>query len=190
MLNLHHDRIQTAASILRPKAHDFLDRATKAGYRILVVRTWERTQAQWLKFQQGRKLDRATGTWEVTDPAKVVTNALPGQTAHNVIDQGGKPAAMGLDIIPIDLQDQPLWGLPDESVVQLEQRWGQATGRTEQLAWADLYRMASKAGLDAYGDEWGAVWTRDKGHLEEPAWELILPALELRQPTWVLPSGV
>lgn len=187
-MGLHHERIQTAAPILQPKLAAFLDRTEKAGYQVLVVRCWDSTQAQWLKFQQGRELDRATGVWEVTEPAKVITNALPGQSAHNLVDQAGRPASMAIDIIPLDRQGRPLWGLPGESDAQLELRWQQATGRAQAVAWDDLYRIAGRCGLDAYGDAWGAFMPSDKGHFEEPAYKLIVPVLGLSQPTWTMPA--
>lgn len=189
-MNLHHDRIQTTAMILRPKAEAFLERTAKAGYRILVVRAWESTDAQWLKYQQGRELDRATGTWEPSEPNRIITYALPGQSGHNLIDQEGHPASTAIDIIPVDPDGTPLWGLPGETAEQFEARWQKATGRSQETAWAHLYQIGGKCGLDAYGDDWGAVLKKDRGHFEEPAYGLILKALQLRQPAWAMPAGI
>ena len=184
-MNLHHDRIQLLAPMLQPKVEAFLDRSQKAGYQILVVRTWESADAQWLKYQQGRELDRATGEWDITDGAKVVTNARPDQSGHTLVDLlTGAPASMAIDIIPLDLHGQPLWGLPNETAKQLDARWQQATGRSKQAGWGQLYQISSKCGLDAYGDDWGAVLKWDEGHLEEPAYKLIVKELGLMWPAW------
>lgn len=189
-MTLHHDRIQTLAPILRPKVEAFLERTAKAGYRILVVRAWENTEAQWLKYQQGREFDRATGEWEVTDGFKVVTNARPDQSGHTLIDADGRPASMAIDIIPVDHDGRPLWGLPGETAAQLDARWQKATGRSMETAWGHLYQIGGKCGLDAYGDAWGAVLAWDRGHLEEPAYKLILQALGLTWPSRTDPAAV
>ena len=181
-MNLHHDRLQLLAPMLRPKADAFLERCQKAGYQILVVRTWESAASQWLKYQQGREIDRATGQWEVVEGGKVVTNARPDQCGHTLVTLDGQPAAMALDIIPLDLNGQPLWGLPRETAQQLDARWQAATGRSKDTGWAQLYQFSGKCGLDAYGDDWGAVLKWDEGHLEEPAYKLCLQALGLKWP--------
>lgn len=187
--NLYHERITQTHPIVQAKARDFLARATAAGYRIMVVRGWDSTEAQWLKFQQGREMDRTDGTWRVVDPQKVVTDALPGQSGHNLIFEATRePGSTAIDIVPLDRQERPLWELPGESEAQLEIRWNQAVGRSVAAGWADLYRLASKSGLDAYGDDWGAVMKKDRGHLEEPAYRLILKELGLVQPVWTLPT--
>jgi hypothetical protein len=118
----------------------------------------------------------------VTDPAAIVTRALPGQSGHNVLTHENLPAAMCADVIPLDLQGRPLWGLPAETPIQLEQRWIDAYEKTEGAAWADLYTLAGRCGLDPYGDPAGAYLKTDKGHFEEGAWALMLPALGLHLP--------
>lgn len=182
-MNLHHDRIKLLAPMLQPKAEAFLELSRKAGYRILVVRTWESAEAQWLKFQQGREIDRATGEWEVSDKGKVVTNARPDQTSHTLVTLDGQPASMGIDIIPLDITGTPLWGLPGETAQSLDARWRAATGRSKDAGWAHLYQLAGKCGLDAYGDDWGAVLKWDEGHMEEPAYRLCIKALGLKWPS-------
>ena len=130
---------------------------------LMVVYGWRSVQEQLLFYQQGRSLNRETGVWEVTDVAALVTRALPGSSAHNVITIKGDRAAMGVDLIPL-LEDGSADWTPGEDF------WD----RTYELSW--------KCGLDPLGDQIGGYLKNDKGHFEEPYWKGKLDGLGLVRP--------
>lgn len=132
--------------------------------RLLLVWGFRSVQEQLLIYQKGRTFDRENAVWVVTDKEAVVTNSLPGLSAHNVVTVEGKPAAMGVDVIPFDSAGRPDWNVRDEF-------------------WDALYELAWKVGLDPLGDPTGSYLAADKGHFEEPAWKLKLDGLQCYQPT-------
>lgn len=157
--------------ILRLPVTRLLERAAQAGYPLLLVHTYRDPAEQLRLFQQGRSFDREQGIWVVTDQARVVTKAQPGQSAHEtLLLADGSPAALGIDVVPIDKQRKPIWDTPDH-------------------VWKAIYTIMGDCGLDPYGDEWGAYLKEDKGHAEEPGWKLKLEALGCRMPV-IQPSMV
>lgn len=137
--------------------------------KLLLVYGFRSVQEQLLIYQKGRTFDRENAVWVVTDWQAVVTNALPGLSAHNVVTVAGTPAAMGVDLIPFDAQGQPDW-------------------KVNENFWDALYELAWKVGLDPLGDPTGSYLEADKGHFEEPAWTLKLDGLGCYQPTNVAAS--
>ena len=167
-LNQHLDRLDGVAPLIRMPVLRLLELAKqKLGATLLLVHGFRSVQEQLRLYQQGRTLDREQGIWVVSDSAQVVTNAKPGSSAHNVVTAAGKPAALAVDVIPLDATTgQPDWS-PDD------------------LFWDDLYELSWKVGLDPLGDAIGAYLPGDKGHFEEPSWKLKMDGLGL-----VLPSPV
>lgn len=56
----------------------------------LVTCTWRSNEEQKRLYDVGR-----------TIPGKILTNAKPGQSEHNIVDDDGKPSAEAFDIVPL-----------------------------------------------------------------------------------------
>jgi hypothetical protein len=164
-MNQHLERLDGLAPFLQRPALMLIERCQQQLRRTLcVVHTWRSVQEQWRIYQQGRTFNRESGIWEVTDPTAVVTRALPGTSAHNVITRDGGRASMALDVIPYDDHGQLDWN------VDLD-------------FWDDLYELSWKVGLDPLGDPIGSYVMWDRGHFEEPAWRYKLDGLGLLLPS-------
>jgi len=162
-LMFHLERLERAHPLHRARMAEFLRLAGRAGFSLLIVRVYATPAEQLEKWRQGRVCNKASGFWEISDVKLIVTKAKPGSSAHEVVSLEGVPAAMATDVIPVDGAGKPQWQTPDE-------------------IWKLLYTYAAKAGLDALGDPWGRYLGWDKGHLECPAWSLILEVLGVRMP--------
>jgi hypothetical protein len=163
-VNQRLDRLDHLAPFLREPALAYIQTVQeKCAIALAVVFTWRSVQEQSAIYQKGRTYDPGQGIWVVTDETAVVTNAKPGLSAHNVVDLTGKPAAMGMDVMPL-----------------------KADGTLDWVAapafWAPLYELAWRYGFDPLGDSIGAYLPGDWGHLEEPAWRRKLSGLGLVQP--------
>lgn len=166
-MNQRLERLDQLAPVLRRPGFEFVRRVqVKMGVILLVVFTWRSVAQQWTLYQQGRTFDRELGDWVVTEPEKVVTNAKPGATAHNVVTLAGEPASLALDVVPLNAQGQAVWN-------------------TSETVWSRIYEIAADCGLDPYGDEWGAYLKGDKGHFEEPGWKWKLEGLGLALPSQI-----
>lgn len=165
-MNLHHERLDGVSSIIRGAVMRLCD-LSEARLRkpLLVVHGWRSVSQQVALYQRGRAINRETGDWEVIDASAIVTKAKPGTSAHNVVTRmDGKPAALGVDLIPIRPDGQPDWEIVD-------------------AFWEDLYDLAWKCGLDPLGDPIGSYLAGDKGHFEEPGWRYKLAGAGLVLPT-------
>lgn len=163
-MNQRLDRCDDLAPLLRTPALALIERCQDQLHRtLLVVSVWRSVQEQWLKYQKGRTRNPDTGVWTVTDEAAVVTRAVPGTSAHNVITRSGNRASMALDVIPLFEDGTADWEVGDEF-------------------WDRLYAIAWQVGLDPLGDVTGAYLRDDKGHFQEPAWRLKLDGLDLLLP--------
>jgi hypothetical protein len=131
--------------------------------QLLIVFAFRTVAEQLLRYQQGRTFNRETQAWYVTDERALVTRALPGASAHNVVTTAGAPASMAVDVVPLKLDGTPDWKVSREF-------------------WDRLYEVAWKAGLDPLGDPVGSYLAGDLGHFEEPAWKLKLDGLGCYQP--------
>lgn len=160
------DRITSLAPFLHVPAREFIALAQSSGVMLFVVHTWRSVAQQQNIYQQGRAYDRETQEWNITDPKAVLTKAKPGTSPHNVVTPDGKPAALAMDVIPMDAGGHLIWD-------------------TDDMVWDKLYELAWKVGLDPLGDPIAAYVPWDKGHFEEPRWKLKLAGLGL-----VLPSSV
>lgn len=158
-LNQRLERIDGLHPMLHAPAKRLIGLCDEKLHRtLMVVYGWRSVQEQQLIYQHGRTMTVATGLWEITDPKLVVTRALPGTSAHNVITVKGDRAAMALDLIPINADGTANW-TPGEDF------------------WDALYELSWKCGLDPLGDPIGGYLPNDKGHLEEPGWRLKLDGL-------------
>jgi hypothetical protein len=172
-MNQHLERLNGLAGFLQPVVLELMTRCARDLKRpLLVVRGWSSYAEQLGKYQQGRTLDRESGEWVVTQPPRVVTQAKPGLSAHNVVMHGTMAkASVGVDLIPLLDSGQPDW-------------------QVSLAFWDQLYPIAWKCGLDPLGDRVGAYLQGDLGHFEEPGWKLKLQGLGLMQPVGDEPVGV
>jgi len=182
------DRLDQCHPMVRTKAMLWAQAcAAQLKVELLIVHGYRPVRDQMLIYQQGRELDRASGEWKVNDPAKVVTNSKPGRSGHNLVyKDSGKGASLCVDIIPLDKKNAPLWKQPNETDIQLSQRWVETFDCIEDTAWSRLYELAHKYGLDPLGDKVGAYLAYDKGHVEEGGWKYIVDDLGLIYPVATL----
>ena len=149
----------------QPISHLFELCESKLKRTLLLVHGFRSVQEQMLIYQKGRTYNRESGVWEVTSKGEVVSNAKPGQSAHNVVTKlDGKPAALAVDVIPFTADGGLNWNPPESF-------------------WDSLYELAWKVGLDPLGDPIGAYLPGDAGHLEEPGWRYKLADMGLILPT-------
>ena len=156
MINQQLSRLKQLAPAIQTAATELILRCERdLKYKLLVVRTWSSHAEQMELYKKGRML-APDGRWIVENEKLIVTKSLPGQSAHNVVTAGTSfPAAMAVDLIPLNTDGTALWGIGDDF-------------------WDKLYKLSWRCGLDPLGDEVGAFLPFDKGHFEEPAWKLKL----------------
>lgn len=86
---------------LEVKANQMLVECHKQNIDLLITCTYRSKEEQEMLYSQGR-----------TTPGKIVTNAKPGQSAHNTIGPTGLPGAMAFDVVPI-VHGKPQWDSKD-----------------------------------------------------------------------------
>lgn len=118
----------------------------KLGVTVLLICTYRADEEQDRLYAQGR-----------TAPGKIVTNAKPGQSAHNVATPQGAPAAEAFDIVPM-LHGKPMWSDHDDP----------ATPEHEDQIWQMVGAHGVAAGLKWYGSA-GAKFP-EKPHFQNPSW--------------------
>lgn len=182
-MNLKIERLAQVAEPVRHAFNDFHRQALEKKFPLLVVRSWSPVADQLTLWRLGRIQD-SKGIWTVNDKKLVRTNAPPGTSAHNVCTPNHLPAALAIDIIPLDRHGVPLWAVPGEKPRDLEVRWVQAFDLKEDEAWTELYEIAHACGLDALGDPRGAYLPWDKGHIQAVEWKAKLSEWGLVLPTW------
>lgn len=123
-------KITDLAITLQPLALEFITRCKNHGIDALIICTYRSDQEQAALYAQGR-----------TTPGEIVTNAAPGQSAHN-ISINGKPAALAFDAVPV-VNGKPQW---------------QTTGK-QGAAWLQMGIIAAELGL-----KWGGNF---KGKLKD-----------------------
>ena len=174
MGNQHLERLDGLAPLIRqPVARLMSLCEQRLSRKLMVVRGWSSAQDQLALYKKGRIYDAASGLWLVTDSLSLVTNSLPGLSAHNVITKDGQAYAMAVDLIPL-----------------IEGSGGDADWNVDDDFWDDLYELSWKCGLDPLGDPTGAYLKADKGHFEEPGWKLKLEGLGAFQPVATITGGV
>ncbi len=171
VMNQHVERLDGLAPFLRQPAQRLIALCDEKLKRsLLVVRGWSSVQDQLALYKKGRAYDAASGMWLVVNSMDLVTKALPGASAHNVITNDGAPFSLALDVVPLKYDGTADWAV-------------------EEKFWDDLYEIAWRCGLDPLGDAVGAYLQNDKGHFEEPAWRFKLEGLGAFQPSVILGGG-
>lgn len=169
-MNQRLERVNQCHPMVRQPVLQLVERCTKQLKRtLLVTQGFRSVSEQLLIYQKGREYDRENQVWRIVNAKEVVTKALPGLSAHNVITHDGAPASMAVDVIPFKADGTIDWQVSDEF-------------------WDALYEIAWKVGLDPLGDPIGSHLAGDKGHFEEPAWKLKLDGLGCYQPVNIAPQ--
>ena len=124
----------------RPLVDNWLAKCEAAGLDILVTCTYRSADEQQRLYEQGR-----------TMPGKVVTNAKPGQSAHNFSLPGNKPASLALDFVPL-VNGKPVWD-------------------NKHPHWARAGELAVASGM-----EWAGHWKRfrELPHVQHGEWKNII----------------
>ncbi len=86
---------------IRDKATKFLELSEKIGIHVIITCTWRSNLEQADLYAKGR-----------TSSGAIVTNALPGESKHNFVDEHGFPAAKAFDVVPLVL-GKPVWNAKD-----------------------------------------------------------------------------
>lgn len=163
-MNQRLDRIEGCHPVIKQPILKLVERCEqKLKRKLFIVWAFRSVQEQMLIYQKGRAYNRELNLWEVSEPTAVVTNSLPGRSAHNVVTLSGGRAALGVDVIPLNSDGSADWQVHDDF-------------------WDALYEIAWKVGLDPLGDPTGSYLAADKGHFEEPCWQLKLDGLNCYLP--------
>lgn len=163
-MNQRLDRVNGCHPVVVASVLKLVERCERQiGRKLLIVHGYRSLQEQLLIYQKGRAYNRELNLWEVADKKSVVTNSLPGRSAHNVVTVAGVPASMAVDVIPLKADGQPEWDVNGHF-------------------WEQLYDLAWDVGLDPMGDPIGSYLAGDMGHFEEPGWLLKLDGLGCQQP--------
>ncbi|MBL8512154.1 MAG: M15 family metallopeptidase [Betaproteobacteria bacterium] len=101
------------------KARGLIDRCAEAGIDIIVTSTLRDFEAQQALYDQGR-----------SKPGSIVTNAKPGDSAHNY--------GLAFDVVPMR-NGKPVWGTSADPDRQLWQRIGEI-GESMGLEWAGRWQ--------------------------------------------------
>lgn len=109
-----------------------------AGIDFIVTCTYRSNEEQQQLFDSGRNV-----------PGPVKTNAGPGQSAHNVVNADGNPAAEAFDVCLIR-DGKPQWATGDSG-------------------WAQMGAIGESIGL-----QWAGHWVRFKEfpHFQNPKWRM------------------
>ena len=103
--------------LVRPKVDAFLASVKAAGLDIIVTATLRSNAEQAALYAQGR-----------TTPGAIVTNAKPGESAHNY--------GLAVDVVPI-VNGKPDWAF---------------NAMHPDMAWGKIGRLGQLAGLEWLGD--------------------------------------
>ena len=123
-------KLSDLAPDVRFLAEKFLDSADDEGIEVLVTCTYRSGMEQAALYAQGR-----------TTKGKIVTNAKPGESLHNLL-LNGQPGARALDVVPM-VMGKPMWD-------------------AENPLWKRLGEIGESVGL-----KWGGRWKKpDKPHFE------------------------
>lgn len=112
-------------AVTRLKAGEFLRLSYVSGIKLLVTCTYRDDAEQAALYAQGR-----------TVHGRIVTNAKPGQSLHNLM-HAGLPASRALDVVPM-LGGKPVWGTKGADLA-LWMRVGEI-GESCGLEWAGRWR--------------------------------------------------
>lgn len=116
----------------------------KMGVSVLLICTYRDNDEQAKLYAQGR-----------TTPGRIVTNAKPGKSWHNAVDQTGQPAAEAFDIVPL-MHGKPVWADKDDPNTPEDEAW----------IWERVGEHGVAVGLKWYGSP-GAPFP-EKPHFQNP----------------------
>jgi len=135
-----------------PVAAEMLRRCNAKGVPIYVYCTWRSPERQLELWQQGRD-----DTGRRTPGGRVVTNAKPGDSKHNTVVAGKKPASEAFDAVPQEILDE-------RSGVPLRYK----------LDWTPFYRKEDERPF------------RESGDLEllDPRWRVMVQVAEALEIEW------
>lgn len=108
---------------LQVKCQQLIDACAREHIDILITCTYRSNEEQRLLYAQGRTL-----------PGRIVTHALPGQSAHNHVTPDGRPCAMAFDLVPM-VHGKPDWDTHFTQNLALWMRIGHL-GKSLGLEWA------------------------------------------------------
>jgi hypothetical protein len=121
----------------------------KENIDVLVTCTHRGAREQAELYAIGRtreQLDAAGLNTVLPRPGKIVTRALPGKSDHNFVDSFGKPAAQGVDIVPLRA-GKPVWGMDGDGVDD-----NPADDLDDELeVWERIAAYFEQAGMKWYG---------------------------------------
>lgn len=92
-----------------------------------------------------------------TRPGRIVTNAKPGQSAHNAVTPQGEPASEAYDILLL-WHGKPMWSMVDLKDTEVN----------EHEAWQRAGQHGIDAGLKWYGAPDAPF--PEGAHFQNPAW--------------------
>ncbi len=122
-------RIEDLHPDLQPLARRFVTRCAERQVDVLIVCTYRPNAEQEELYASGR-----------SKPGPILTRARAGQSAHNHVDEAGKPAAKAFDAVPV-LNGRPIWEDPRDK----DADW------TNDFGWKVMGEVAAELGLDWYG---------------------------------------
>jgi peptidoglycan L-alanyl-D-glutamate endopeptidase CwlK len=106
---------------LEVKANQFIAECHRKNIDVLITCTYRSAEEQLKLYKQGRET-----------PGKIVTNAKPGQSAHNTVNPNGLPSAQAFDVVPL-IHGKPQWDANDP-------------------VWQTVGEIGKSVGLDWAGD--------------------------------------
>lgn len=109
----------------------------RRGIEVVVICTYRDNAEQARLYAQGR---------DPGVPGKIVTNAKPGQSAHNKTNPQGKPAAEAYDVMVLR-HGKPVWGMSGDGIDN-----NPADDNTDDLEiWQMVGAHGQAVGLQWYG---------------------------------------
>lgn len=136
------------------------------GVTVLVTCTSRTPTEQALLYAQGRtreQLDKVGLTDIQPRAGAIVTRAPPGSSAHNAMDEFGRPAAKALDIVPLRY-GKPIWGTSGDGID--DDPSDDATDDRE--AWDRVAQHFKAAGFKWFGEKDAPF--KEEAHFQDPSW--------------------
>ncbi|MDD5189440.1 MAG: M15 family metallopeptidase [Dehalococcoidales bacterium] len=123
---------------LEVKANQFVAECQRRNIDILITCTYRSNEEQLTLYKQGRET-----------PGRIVTNAKPGESAHNCVNPNGSPSAQAFDVVPL-IHGKPQWDATDP-------------------VWQTVGEIGKSFGL-----EWAGDWVKFKEfpHFELPGFKV------------------
>lgn len=143
--------LRPAIKFVQVEVQRALDETDPGLYVCTLVSAFRTFDEQRVNYAKGRvQLD--TGAWRTVDPKLIVTQSLPGQSAHNVVANDGSPCSLAGDLAILVKATGHY--LPDK-----------------HLAWALIPACAHRAPIEL---EAGAFWG-DWPHIQLAGWKKRAP---------------